>query len=466
MSRLISRRVRSRDQETESTNSRIMQRGSVTYSKVPSRAIREGQQWPGTRPVRGKDVSPELVQELDDKYQRPQVGRWVTLDGLPSGARWRMFGVRHVDEFHLAGGVTDEGVASPSDAVVTHEVFDLRTGSWSTAAVLPAGAMAGTSGAWRGEWFLAGGNSGLDGGDDTDSMVDDLRIYDFEADSWSAGTSMPARRDRTAGDMLDGKLHVVGGRAPGGGWNAGDGPSASNYIYDVSAGSWSSGAALPVALDSAGGFAYGGYLYILGGRDATGSQVATLYRHDPAADEWLTLAAMPEALESPDFGVVDGVLWVYGGTDAAGDALDTVYAYHFVDDTWRTAASVKDKPTLAGAFYDANNLISDGRVYSFGGRDAEFGGGVAAAEALTVADHSHERGYDAHVTRRGGAAGDGGFDPDESLDYFTMVDADGVTWTVEMGTDGVLTTASFTSRTTETGDTRVTESGDIRILEG
>lgn len=54
----------------------------------------------------------------------------------------------------------------------------------------------------------------------------------------------------------------------------------------------------------------------------------------------------------------------------------------------------------------------------------------------------------------------GGFDPDDPLDYFTMVDTDGDVWLIEIGTDGTLTTSADTALTTESGDVLTTEAGD------
>lgn len=65
----------------------------------------------------------------------------------------------------------------------------------------------------------------------------------------------------------------------------------------------------------------------------------------------------------------------------------------------------------------------------------------------------------------GAGGGGGSFDPDDPLDYLTMVDSDGVSWTVTVGTDGALTTTSFGALLTESGDQLNTESGDVLILE-
>lgn len=330
-----------------------------------------------------------VVQAGGPLPRQDRVGRWIVLAPLAQ-ARWRMFGTRFMDEIHLAGGTT-----TPSGAASTaHLVYNLRTDGMGSAASPPLARMAGSSGTHRGRWYLAAGSDSTDSG--SASPSDSLMIYTFATDSWTTGASMPARRDQTAGDMVDGKLHVLGGRTPSDSWNSGPG-STDHFVYDPETDSWGTAAPLPVAGRNMGAFEYGGFLYLLGGGgDAPRDQ---LIRYNPIADQWVQLADIPEEVQLPDFGVVDGRLFLYGGI-VPGGALTTNYAYHFVDDTWRALPASQAKPSPSGAFYDTNNLVDGGRIYSFGGRDASDGEGVDAVEAFVAADHAHERGYDARVNLR------------------------------------------------------------------
>lgn len=69
----------------------------------------------------------------------------------------------------------------------------------------------------------------------------------------------------------------------------------------------------------------------------------------------------------------------------------------------------------------------------------------------------------AFTLAEGAAAGN--FDPDSPLDYLTMVDADGVTWEMSVGTDGAWTSTAYSALTSEAGALLTTEAGAVLVME-
>ena len=143
--------------------------------------------------------------------------------------------------------------------------------------------------------------------------------------------------------------------------------------------------AFTAALDTATTAAY---LYVLGGQDSTGTaQSSTHYVHvalDGTVGDWQTGPDLPEPMEGAGAVIFRGYLYLVGGQDATGTALATSNRARVNSDGSLEAWEPLDDLPRASAF---GNVVSFGPyIYSVGG-DTE---GVPAVQSTVTGTESPE----------------------------------------------------------------------------
>lgn len=106
---------------------------------------------------------------------------------------------------------------------------------------------------------------------------------------WERAAPCLHRRNSAAGAVIDGKLHIVGGRQVGGG------NVAYHTVYDYKEDRWRKLAPMPQAQGGLAAAALGGKLYVFGGEffDNGGGVYPQGWVYDPARDVWDRLPDMP-----------------------------------------------------------------------------------------------------------------------------------------------------------------------------
>jgi N-acetylneuraminic acid mutarotase len=234
----------------------------------------------------------------------------------------------------------------------TVEAFDPAANSYGA-----RGAM-GTARAHAGAAFLDGVIY-LTGGE-TANQVETAAVgrYDPVLDSWSAGVVLPAKRSRHGCVSMGGRIWCAGGRY----WDGAAYQRMANLtVFDPLAATWAEKAVLPEARSDAGCAALGGLVYMVAGRNASGSTTSTLYAYDPGADSWATKAPFPASVSGPAATVAGGRIAVLGGQPGSGNTLSTVYLYDPDTNAWVAAASL---PSMHSA---ARAVSWNDRAYVFGG---------------------------------------------------------------------------------------------------
>jgi hypothetical protein len=183
-----------------------------------------------------------------------------------------------------------------------------------------------------------------------------------------------------SGRVLVGGGHLVGAGAA----DACDGA----HVYDPASGAkgaWTTVAAPPAVLDSAGAALLGdGRAFVTGGSGPSGStSVAMAY--SPTDDAWSTLAAAPSgALDPLVLPLGDGRVLVSGGyliADAAAPGYTDVTATRLYDpgtDAWTSTTAV-------GARGSAGVVLSDGRAVVAGGQHLTWNGSQGSSFSNAVA---------------------------------------------------------------------------------
>jgi hypothetical protein len=291
---------------------------------------------------------------------------WETMAPLPAARSEGGF-VSDGTYGYYFGGYTGSGV---SDACYK---YDPGADSWtSLTAMTTAMAEFGIS-YYDEKVFLFGG---YDGSGNTKTV----QIYDIQDNSWSTGADLPLTNGSYGSGALtiDNTIWVLGGS---------DYPIsnlADVKIYDVIGDSWTSGDTMETARWEGNYFEAGGYVYAVGGNDATYVPQAQASRWSGAKGTWVDAdmadypVALAAAAEARTWDSVGGNwrFYVLGGYGGSGPAkLDDVYYYDPDADTWTAG------PTLDTATEGGRAVCLDGYIYLAGGWDS-----VGTIDVLTRED--------------------------------------------------------------------------------
>jgi N-acetylneuraminic acid mutarotase len=100
---------------------------------------------------------------------------------------------------------------------------------------------------------------------------------------------LPKARDHVAIGVVDGKIHVAGGR-----FGASTEKTDMHDIYDPKTNTWTSGPPLPTPRSGLAGTVYKGLFLVLGGELPPGHTFPENEAYDVKSNSWRTLAPMPE----------------------------------------------------------------------------------------------------------------------------------------------------------------------------
>jgi N-acetylneuraminic acid mutarotase len=229
--------------------------------------------------------------------------KWVTAADLPDQ-------LDHVGTTSVGGMLYAMGGYNPKG--VTDEAFrwDPATNTWTTLPSMPAPRAAAVAVVLDGKIHLIGGR-GLDPHFDLTRHD----VYDPATGAWSTAAPIPRATDHAAYAVVGGKIHVVGGRP---------GENTEHDVYDPATDKWSTAAPLLAPRNSFAGAAFGGRFLVMGGENSTETKVfGEVWAWDPATDAWSTLPKLPQPVQGIGAAVVAGRLYVPAGGPAAGASLET-----------------------------------------------------------------------------------------------------------------------------------------------
>ncbi|GAA5189614.1 Kelch repeat-containing protein [Ferrimonas gelatinilytica] len=185
------------------------------------------------------------------------------------------------------------------------------------------------------------------------------------APCWLERNNAPLALLDTGSALLNGELHLVGGKTQ-------SGPQNGHFAFDPASGQWRTLASKPgAAVENPALAAYDGDLYLFGGSTSpfSGAQ-SDSYRYDAATDSWSSIAPMPEALGGIRAERIGDEILIAGGMNGSGDSVDSLWIYTPATDSWRSGPSmsqVRDNPGTA---------VLDGELYVIGGRERANGSEV------------------------------------------------------------------------------------------
>lgn len=293
----------------------------------------------------------------------------------------------------VSGGriVTAGGLRRPARVTEIEDrtgIYDPATNSWSEGPKLPQPRhhpmlIAGADGTV----FALGGYGRTEAGDWT-GMTE---VWALEADGWRDAGRMPEPLCETVGVELNGGLHLVTGRSPGGAngqWN--DQLDVDTHrIFQPQEGRWEMARPCPMARNSAAGAVLDGALWVAGGRTVSGGGTGRLDRYDPVADRWDTLAPIPPSPMSGQqvggglaMAAVGGRLVAFGGewfAPGGGGVFAETWIYHPAADRWEAG------PPMQTPRHGLAAAAVDGVVYAIAGGEVVSGGRAGGVvEALRL----------------------------------------------------------------------------------
>jgi N-acetylneuraminic acid mutarotase len=214
--------------------------------------------------------------------------------------------------------------------------------SWDIKAPFPAPRSGLFGDVINGKLYVVGGGSNR------------LDVYDPATDTWDTSRAAgPVGFGGVAAAALNGKLYVVGG---------GPSPTLKRLdVYDPATNTWdTTRAAMPTARSYLAAAAIAGKLYVVGGYDGN-NVVKTLEVYDPATNQWAAKTAMPTARDFIAAAGLNGKLYVVGGTNTT-ITLNTMEVYDPATNTWDTT-----KPGMPTARLNLVAMVMDGKLHALGG---------------------------------------------------------------------------------------------------
>jgi len=172
------------------------------------------------------------------------------------------------------------------------------------------------------------------------------------AQKWDTLATIPERFTFPVVDVLEGKIHIVGGGGVGG-------ATDHHYAYDPATDTWESLAAVPYRAQQPAGAAANGKMHFFGGGfPNTGTPLDDHYVYDPNSDSW-EMAADLTAPRAIHYAVtLDTVLY-----SLAGQGMATLCQTYDPDaDAWITKNNFPDN----GFWYGAHVAVN-GHIYRFCG---------------------------------------------------------------------------------------------------
>ena len=146
--------------------------------------------------------------------------------------------------------------------------------------------------------------------------------------TWQFKAPMPEARSGASAVTLGEYIYVIGGKDASG--------VVSNRVdrYDPVADTWEEAEPLQESRFNAASVVWNNTIVVVGGRSNGGQTLKTVEQFNPESNSWVSLQALVEAREGHSVVVLDDVMYAAGGSDAAGRIFDSVELYNPNQGAW------------------------------------------------------------------------------------------------------------------------------------
>jgi N-acetylneuraminic acid mutarotase len=241
-------------------------------------------------------------------------------------------------KIYLIGGFTAFGITNRV------EVYDPATKKWKEKAPLPASLHHVGVGVIDKKIYVVGGFEGMMFWDPVKTVWE----YNPKLDQWRERKPMPTARGALGVAIWQGKLYAMGGF---GETPFGKGNLDANEVYDPATDRWESKSPLPIARDHLAVAVLDGTVHLLGGRFES-SYSRNLSLHDvynPKTDKWSSAAPLRIPRSGMAAAVLQGKIHLFGGEAPEGTSPDHEIYDPQTDDWTRAAPMPTARHGLAAA---------------------------------------------------------------------------------------------------------------------
>lgn len=199
-------------------------------------------------------------------------------------------------------------------------------------------------------------------------------MFDATTQAWSVLPNMPeARYAGTGAQVIGGKIYVAGGvlTYPN--------TTSSLFVYDIAAGSWTTGPASPATMGCGASARIGSDLYAFSGCKTSFVYDNALYRYDTVLQQWTTLPPAPNKHVYPSMVAIGGKLYVVSGIeDESNTVTGTVDVFDPSTNSWSTIAPLPTPRFLTSA------VAIGSKIYVIGGNTSVSGSASSLVEVFDV----------------------------------------------------------------------------------
>ncbi len=233
----------------------------------------------------------------------------------------------------VAGGISTELPASTGKMTEKVHFWSPDYATWQSAPSLPEGRHHTYLIAVENKLFAFGGFVNTQG-QWTNSR--DVLMLGKGAKAWQKVARLPFALSETVGAVLNGKLHLVGGRSPSneqnGQWQHSL-DKAEHLVFNPNNYEFAKAAPLPFARNSAASVQVNGRWFVLGGRTVGGEPLKDVLEYVPEQDQWLTHPALPKGRAGHAAAAIDNMIYIFGGEH--NQAVDSeIFKYDVLKKQW------------------------------------------------------------------------------------------------------------------------------------
>ncbi len=231
----------------------------------------------------------------------PATDTWETKSPMPTARQGLSTSVVNGKIYAIGGVESSSASFANTEKFSTVEEYDPATDTWSTKSPMPTARGWHSANVVDGKIYIIGGARGTT---PAEVHVVTVEVYDPATDTWSQKGDMPVSRGAGSGSMVDGKIYFFGGY----------GGKQRVDEYDPSTDTWTQKSEMPTARVGLSTSVLDGKIYLIGGFGHSGYRgVTTVAFYDPATDTWTTAPDMPTGRFGAYSSVVDGKIYVFGG---------------------------------------------------------------------------------------------------------------------------------------------------------
>jgi hypothetical protein len=183
--------------------------------------------------------------------------------------------------------------------------------------------------------------------------------------TWSAATDVLTARRYGNAVTYNGYMYLLGGRTASGVTNA---VEYAKINSDGTLGTWAATTSFATGREFASADVYNGYIYISGGNDGTNAMSDVQYaplNADGTVGTWAATTPLPSARHTLTTSMYNGYMYLVGGmTDSTTGTATTYYARVNTNGTLDAWAATSSLPAVT---FRNGIIVSGGYIYTFGG---------------------------------------------------------------------------------------------------